>query len=89
MIQEVWVRVHLVSHRCRRRSRSGDLGHARLYVVLEGSDVAFFLYDDAERQSQGNVPSSLWHHDFGQVSLLLHLETCTHTQPNTHTHTHS
>lgn len=61
-----------MSHRC--RCRCGNLRQSRLYVILERCDVTFSFYDDAERNSQGNIPSSLWHHDLGQVSLLLHLK---------------
>lgn len=63
---------------CWRWRRSRNICHSRLYVIFEGGDVAFFFHDDAERRSEGNVPSSFWHHDFGQVSLLLHLKTYTH-----------
>lgn len=71
-----------MSHRCWSCSWSwswcGNLCQSGLYIILESSNVTFFLYDDAERGSQRNVPSSLWHHDFGQISLLLHLKACKH-----------
>ena len=63
-----------VSHGCWSWGGCGNLCHSSFYVILEGSDVAFFLYNDAERHSQGDVPSSLFHHYFGQISLLLHLK---------------
>lgn len=74
-----------VSHRNRRRSwrrrgrRRRHLCHPRLHVILEGGDVALFLYDDAERRPQRNVPSSLRHQDFSQITFLLHLEACEET----------
>lgn len=70
-----------VSHWCWRWSWRwcGNLCHPGLYIILEGSDVTFFLYNDAERHSQGNIPSALCHQDFGQISLLLHLKAFTQT----------
>lgn len=68
-----------LSHWCWSRSRSGNICQSSLHIIFEGSDVAFFFHDDAERRSKGNIPSSFRHHDFGQVSLLLHLKTCTQT----------
>ena len=64
----------LAPHRHGSRRWRGHIHHPGLYVVLEGSDVTFFFYDDAKRHSQRNIPRSLWHHDFSQISLLLHLE---------------
>ncbi|KAF3840839.1 hypothetical protein F7725_006702 [Dissostichus mawsoni] len=65
----------LVEQSCRYLSWwSGNICHSGLYIILEGSDITFSLHNDAERHSQGNVPGSLWHHDFSQISLLLHLE---------------
>lgn len=72
-----------MSHHYRSGSGSrrwhGHVSHPGLYVILEGTDVTFFLYDDAERRSQRNIPSSLWYQDFSQISLLLHLEACAET----------
>lgn len=69
----------MFTYRCWSWRWCGNLCHSSLDIIFEGGDVTFSLYNDAEWRSQGDIPSSLGHHDFGQISLLLHLKAYTQT----------